>query len=86
MTRLISQLDAAIPIVDPQGMMTQRLYLYLSELERWVPIIGSGSPEGVVEAPLHSLYIDESGGAGSIEYRKMSSDIAGDRTMGWLAV
>ena len=73
-------------MVDARGGITQQFAEYLSSLEQGVPLSGVGSPEGVVEAPLHTLYIDETGGAGSIEYRKMSSDIAGDRSMGWLAV
>jgi hypothetical protein len=82
----IAQLQAAIPVVDGDGRLTQRFRTYLNELEKLVPYRGTGSPEGVVTAPLYALYLDESGGAGSIQYRKMSEEIAGDRSMGWLAV
>ena len=51
-----------------------------------IPITGTGSPEGVVEAVQFSLYLDSAGSAGSIQYRKMQPEIAGDRRRGWVAV
>jgi hypothetical protein len=48
--------------------------------------VGTGSPEGVVEARQYSLYINSAGTTGSIEYRKMLPDIGGDITQGWIAV
>jgi len=51
-----------------------------------IPIVGTGSPEGALEARQYQLYIDSAGAAGAIEYRKMLPDIGGDRTQGWILV
>ena len=74
------------PIVMSNDTASRELQEWIQTVDRWIPILGEGSPEGVVEAPLYSLYIDKNGLAGAIEYRKMSSEIGGDRSQGWLAV
>ncbi len=79
-------LNVSNPIVFEDGTMQAPFREFMNEVSRWIPIQGEGSPEGSVPAPLYSLYIDKNGAAGAIEYRKMSSDIAGDKTKGWLAV
>ena len=80
------RLNAAQPIVDANGTMTQAFRQFTQDITLSIPIVGSGSPEGVVEARQYSLYLDSAGSAGSIQYRKMQPDIAGDRTKGWIAV
>jgi|TARA_R110002072_G_scaffold99672_2_gene219219 hypothetical protein len=51
-----------------------------------MPIVGTGSPEGVIEAVQYSLYLDSTGSAGAIQYRKMIPSIGGDRKQGWILV
>lgn len=80
------QLNAGQPIVREDRTMQQPFMDQMNLLNRYLPIIGTGSPEGVVEALQYSLYLDSTGIAGSIEYRKMLPDIGGDRSQGWLAV
>jgi len=80
------RLNAAQPIVDANGTMTQAFCQFTQDITLSIPIVGSGSPEGVVEARQYSLYLDSAGSAGSIQYRKMQPDIAGDRTKGWILV
>ena len=80
------QLNAGQPIVRVDGTMQQPFQDQMNTLYRYLPIIGTGSPEGVIEALQYSLYLDSAGVSGSIEYRKMLTDIAGDKTMGWIAV
>lgn len=80
------KLNQGQPIVDQDGTMAQPFRQFTQEASLSIPITGSGSPEGVVEAVQFSLYLDTSGGAGSIAYRKMQPDIGGDRTKGWIAV
>ena len=46
-------------------------------------IIGSGNPEGVVEAPQGGEYMDEDAAVGDCRYIKRLSDIGGDKTLGW---
>jgi hypothetical protein len=80
------KLNAAQPIVDANGTMEQPFRQFTQEASLSIPIVGSGSPEGVVEARQYSLYLDDTGSAGSIQYRKMQPEIGGDRTRGWIAV
>lgn len=79
-------LNAAQPIVDSTGKMSQAFRTWTLDASLSIPLVGTGSPEGVLEARQYQLYIDSTGGAGSIQYRKMLSDIGGDRTQGWLLV
>jgi hypothetical protein len=80
------RLNAANPVVEPNGTMTQQFRNWTIDASLSIPIIGVGSPEGVVSARQYSLYIDSTGTAGNIEYRKMLPDIGGDVTQGWLLV
>ena len=80
------RLNVAQPIVEPDGTMAQPFRQFTQDARLSIPIVGRGSPEGVVEARQYSLYIDSTGTTGSIEYRKMLPDIGGDKTQGWIAV
>lgn len=80
------RLNAAQPIVQPDGTMAQPFRQFTQDASLSIPIVGSGSPEGVVEARQYSLYINSIGTTGSIEYRKMQPEIGGDVTKGWVAV
>jgi len=82
----VPQLNAAQPIVYSDLTMREHFRDQMNLLARYLPIVGTGSPEGVVEAPLLSLYLDTTGGSGFIEYRKMLTDIGGDKKQGWVAV
>lgn len=79
-------LNASQPIVDSTGKMAQAFRTWTLDASLSIPIVGNGSPEGVVEARQYQLYIDATGVAGAIEYRKMLPEIAGDRKQGWLLV
>lgn len=80
------RLNVAQPIVEPDGTMAQPFRQFTQDASLSIPIIGSGSPEGVVEARQYSLYINSTGSTGSIEYRKMLPDIGGNTKQGWIAV
>jgi len=80
------QLNAANPIVFEDGTMQAPFRDQMNTIARYLPIIGTGSPEGVVEALQYALYLDSTGVTGSIEYRKMLPAIAGNTKMGWVAV
>ena len=72
------------PITDGDQKMSQAFRTWTIRVTELFPLIGHGSPEGAVEAPLYSLYIDADGTTGAIEYRKMQTDIAGDKKQGWV--
>jgi|TARA_R110000744_G_scaffold89606_1_gene174123 hypothetical protein len=86
MTTVNRVLDGGRSIVDGQGMMQQAFRSEVNELIRFLPIVGAGTPEGVVDASQYSLYINSAGSTGTIQYRKMLPNIGGDTTKGWVAV
>lgn len=79
-------LNASQPIVGKNGTMEQPFRTQMIRLANNLPIVGTGSPEGALEAPQFNLYLDSLGTTGTIEYRKMQTDIAGDRKKGWVLV
>jgi hypothetical protein len=80
------RLNVGQPIVDENGTMAQAFRQFTQDASLSIPIVGTGSPEGVIEAAQYSLYLDSSGGASAIQYRKMQPEIGGDRTKGWVLV
>lgn len=79
-------LDAGLAVTLSGDLASNYFRSYLNELEKWTPILGDGSPEGVVEAPLYSLYVDRTATVAPIQYRKMLASISDDRRQGWVAV
>lgn len=80
------QLLAALPVVQTDGTMSQAFRTHLQRLSHSVVIVGTGNPEGVLEAPQYSLYIDETTPTVPVQYRKMLTDIAGNSKQGWVVV
>ena len=65
---------------------TQVLQTFSEEVARLDPILGSGSPEGVIEGRAGRFYINTAGGVGTTLYVKRLDDIAGNRKNGWTLV
>jgi|TARA_R110002072_G_scaffold290788_1_gene458567 hypothetical protein len=80
------KLNVGQPIVEDNLTMSQAFRQFTQEASLSIPIVGTGSPEGVVEAVQYSLYLDSSGGAGAIQYRKMLPNIGGNKKQGWILV
>jgi hypothetical protein len=80
------RLNVGQPIIENDGTMSQAFRQFTQDASLSIPIVGLGSPEGVIEAAQYSLYLNSSGGASAIQYRKMQPEIAGDRTKGWILV
>ncbi len=78
------KLNVGQPIIESNGTMSQAFRQFTQEASLSIPIVGTGSPEGVVEAVQYSLYLDSAGAAGAIQYRKMLPSIGGDRKQGWI--
>lgn len=74
------------PIVDAGGRMAQVFRAWTQSVSRLAVLSGTGSPEGVVNAPQNSFYVDEVGTPGSILYVKRDAGIGGDPTQGWVLV
>ena len=80
------KLNAAQPIVNDNGEMQQTFRSWALEASNNMPIIGTGSPEGIVSAAQYSLYIDETTPLSPVQYRKMLSEVGGNRLKGWAAL
>lgn len=80
------RLNASQPIVLTDGTMDQLFRQWTLQVGNSLPLVGTGSPEGVVEAPQYSLYIDESAPLTPVQYRKMLPEVTGDRKKGWAVV
>lgn len=77
----------SFPLVDGEGFATPAFRDLLTDLALgMVPNRGVGSPEGVIEMPQGSLYVDTAGASGAILYVKKSTSIASDPRRGWVAV
>lgn len=74
------------PIVDEMGMMTGEVRILNEALFNRIPITGSGTPEGNVEAAEGAVYYDITASTGSIHYVKTANSVGGDRTLGWILV
>jgi len=61
-----------------------RLRLIQAELNGiW---IGTGGPDGAIEAEQGQFYLDETGLVGAVLFIKQLADVAGDKTLGWIAI
>lgn len=78
--------DAESPIVNENGSMSDVFQRWVSEITRLDLIVGTGSPEGAIDAEVGREYLDDAGAAGAVKFIKQLPDIAGDRTKGWVAV
>lgn len=74
------------PIVDEGGEMVQEMRTWTQVITSQALIVGTGSPETVIEAGQGARYMNDAGTAGNIEYIKRDDDISGDRTKGWILV
>ena len=79
------RLQVTQPIVEADGTMSPPMLHFMLLLQSLVvPIFGSGSPEGVVEAPQFSGFIDVAGATGTFRYIKQLDDIGGNKALGWV--
>ncbi len=87
MKQTITRFDSQVPLVLPQtGMASEAFNIWVRQVTERGLLIGTGTPEGYVEAQQGAEYMDETGIAGAVKYIKQLADIAGDRTKGWVAI
>lgn len=84
MVTRITELSTDRPIVNEDGSLTVQSRTFFRTITNQALIIGTGSPEGAIEADQGAQYMDDAGVAGAIDYRKRDNDIAGDKTKGWI--
>ena len=78
-----TQLSVAQPIIEDDGTISQIMRTWAKRVSNELRIVGTGSPEGVVEASQYTEYVDEAVPAVPVRYLKMLPEIGGDRTQGW---
>ena len=75
------------PIIESDGSLTSQSRVFFREIWTQSLIIGTGSPEGVVEAEIGASYMDDAGTTGNIKYIKRDADDGlGDKSKGWILV
>ena len=82
----IAQPDADTPITAENGIMSDSFQRWVNQMTGLDLIVGTGSPEGVIEATVGREYMDDAGLAGAVKFIKQLPDIGGDRTKGWVAI
>ena len=82
----IGEISKDRPIVESDGSLTLQSRTFFKAIEVQALIIGTGSPETVVEAEQGSSYMDDAGTAGSILYIKRDDNIGGGKSQGWILV
>lgn len=75
-----------IPVVDKNGNASNELTSWFQVITDRAIIIGSGSPDGVIEAYQGAEYMDLNGVASAIKYIKQFSDVGGNKTLGWVLI
>jgi hypothetical protein len=78
--------DPSRSIVKDDGTMQEAFRIFTSDVARLGLFVGTGSPEGVVEAAQGQEYMDDTGASGAIKYIKRDSDIGGDKSQGWILI
>ena len=86
MRKLITPLNASSPLVDANRLPSDQFRVFLLQVAESGLLIGTGSPEGVVEAEQGQIYMDDAGTAGSILYIKRDANQSGDKTLGWILI
>ena len=63
--------------------MLDLFYNWMLSVSNLSTIVGTGSPEGAIQARQTRLYLQTDGAANQILWVKKLDDIGGDRSMGW---
>ena len=72
------------PITEEDRTQSIQMRSWTQLITNQALIIGTGSPEGVIEAVQGSSYMDEGGALGNILYLKQKdADVSGDKSNEW---
>ena len=87
MKRTILKYDPVIPLVNSENGIVSNLFSsWMSQVYERGLLIGTGSPEGLVDARQGTEYMDDEGTAGSVLYIKQKTSIGNDTKKGWVAI
>lgn len=85
--RRLFQPNSSRPLVNDDGSPSAQMNTWLRVVTGQSMIIGTGNPEGVVEAIQTAVYMDEAGITEAVLYIKRDADDGlGDKTKGWILV
>ena len=73
------------PVVKEDGRMSDLFSRWVIRMTLVDPIVGTGSPEGVVSALVGQTYIDDTSTTVAL-YIKQKADISGDQSKGWFGL
>lgn len=82
----LSPQNRSAKIVNENGQMIDPFASFIDNVTKLGVIVGTGSPEAVVEAEIGQLYMNDAGTAGSILFIKRDDSIGGDFSQGWILV
>lgn len=74
------------PLLKESGSASTQFNSWLKTISDRSLIVGSGTPEGIVEGVQGADYMDDTGVVGAIKYIKRDADILGDKTKGWVLI
>ena len=74
------------PIIEEDGSQSVQMRAWTQIITNQSLIIGTGSPESVVEATQGAAYMNDAGVSGTMLYIKRDNDIGGDTSQGWVLV
>lgn len=80
------KLSVTQAITDDDGLPEQTFREWVLRVANNMVIVGTGTPEGVIEAAQYTLYVDEAVPLTPVTYRKMLPEVTGDRSKGWATV
>ena len=87
MATKIPEISLDRPITELDNSLTIQSRTFFRVIMDRALIIGSGSPEGVVDALQGASYMDEDGALGSVLYLKQKDDDGtGDSTKAWVLI
>lgn len=87
MRYMVNRINHTQPVIDPaNGFATDQFRIFLNQVFDRGLIIGDGSPDGIIEAQQGVEYMDQGGAPGAIKWIKQQADIAGDKSLGWVAI
>ena len=78
--------DANRPILNEDGTMGDAFRTWVNTITRESLIIGTGTPEDVIDAIQGREYMDTNGASGAVKYIKRDADIGGNTKKGWIAI
>lgn len=78
--------NSTVPIVNSSGNIEPSFRSFTQILALRALIIGTGNPEGTIEAAQGAIFMNEDASAGDVLFIKRLGDVGGDKTQGWRAV